>query len=43
MKKFFRKVRSAAAFAVDMGGLMVALAVLAVAEHVSDPFKMPKY
>lgn len=43
MKKFFRKLRKAAAWVADVMCLLIALAEEGVSNHVSDPFKMPKY
>lgn len=43
MKKFFRNARKAAAWVADVMCLLIALAEEGVSNHVSDPFKMPKY
>lgn len=43
MKKFFRKVRKAAAWAAYVMCLLIALAEEGLNNHVSDPFNMPKY
>lgn len=42
MKKFFRNVRNAAAWAAEVMCLLIALAEGEISNHVSDLFKMPK-
>lgn len=43
MRKIFTYAKRAAVAAADFGLLLVTLAVVTIENHISDPFKTPKY
>lgn len=43
MSKIFNYTKRAAVAAAELGLLLVALAVVTIENHISDPFKTPKY